>query len=295
MSSGDNGTGRLDEFRRTIVIDGLETQYFEVGRGEPLVLLHGGEFGGCAEFGWEYNISVLSEHFRVVAPDLLGFGGTAKVHDFVDGKARRLWHLVRFCKELNIERAVFVGNSMGGALLLNDAAAPEPQLPATKIVSLCGGGPLEKNDSVAALFDYDGSVEGMCRLLDGLFEGEYWRTDLEYLRRRHTASIAPGAWEAVAAARFRRPTAEAEEKSLRATTYTSIDVPVLIVEGGCDKLKPPGWAKDLANEIPGAASAVIEMAGHCPQIEQPDAFHELLLAFHRPTLLARDEPKKAER
>jgi len=286
VSSGDNATGRLDEFRRTIVIDGLETQYFEAGRGEPLVLLHGGEFGASAEFGWEYNISTLSEHFRVVAPDLLGFGGTAKVHDFVDGKARRLWHLVRFCEELNIERAVFVGNSMGGALLLNDAAAPEPQLPATKIVSLCGGGPLEKNDSVAALFDYDGSVEGMRRLLDGLFEGDYWRTDLEYLRRRHTASIAPGAWEAVAAARFRRPTAEAEEKSLRATTYKSIDVPVLIVEGGRDKLKPPGWAKDLANEIPDATSAVIELAGHCPQIEQPDAFHELLLAFHRPTLLA---------
>lgn len=294
MSSADVATGRLDVFRRTIVIDGLETQYFEAGAGEPLVLLHGGEFGSCAEFAWEYNISALSEHFRVVAPDLLGFGGTAKVHDFVDGKGRRLWHLVRLCEELNIERAVFVGNSMGGALLLNDAAAPEPQLPATKIVSLCGGGPLEKNDSVAALFDYDGSVDGMRRLLDGLFEGKNWRTDIEYLRRRHAASIAPGAWEAIAAARFRRPNAEAEEKPLLAATYESIDVPVLIVEGGRDKLKPRGWAKGLANDIPGATSAVIELAGHCPQIEQPGAFHELLLAFHRSTLLAGDEPKKAD-
>ena len=62
-------------------------------------------------------------------------------------------------------------------------------------------------------------------------------------------------------------------------TYDSVAVPVLIIEGGRDKLKPAGWAKEFANDIPGATSAVIEIAGHCPQIEQPDDFHRLLMAF----------------
>jgi pimeloyl-ACP methyl ester carboxylesterase len=270
---------QLGRFRRETVVDGLETQYFEAGEGEPLVLLHGGEFSACAEFGWEYNIAELSKTFRVIAPDLLGFGRTAKVYDFVDGKARRLRHLVRFCEERGIDEAVFVGNSMGGALLLNDAATSRPQLPASKIVSICGGGPLEKNASVNALFDYDGSIDGMRRLLDGLFEGEYWRSDATYLERRHAASIAPGAWEAVAAARFRRPTRVDNDRPVQVPTYSAVSVPVLIVEGGRDKLKPSGWAKDLEKAIPGARSAVIDRAGHCPQIEQPDEFHGLLREF----------------
>jgi 2-hydroxymuconate-semialdehyde hydrolase len=275
----ENRSDRLAPYRRHTTIDGLETQYFEAGAGEPLVLLHGGEFSACAEFGWENNIEELSNHFRVIAPDCLGFGGTAKVHDFVDGKARRLRHMARFCEEMGVNRGLFVGNSMGGALLLNDAAAPQPQLPASKIISVCGGGPLETNDSVAALFDYDGSLQDMQRLLDGLFDGEYWRTDPHYVQRRHTASIAPGAWEAIAAARFRRPAAGTEPKAGQLPTYDSISVPVLIVEGGRDKLKPPGWAKEFEKDIPGATSAVIDIAGHCPQIEQPDDFHKLLLAF----------------
>lgn len=279
MPTSEGASGSIEEFRREILIDGLVTQYYEAGSGEPLVLLHGGEFSASAEFGWEENISALAEHFRVIAPDLLGFGGTAKVYDFVDGKGRRLQHAARFCEQVGVDRAVFAGNSMGGAMLLNDAASPHPSLPASKIISVCGGGPLEKNDSVAALFDYDGSLDGMRALLDGLFDGEYWRTDPEYLRRRHTASVVPGAWEAVAAARFRRPTAVAEAKAPAPVAYDAVDVPVLIIEGGCDKLKPRGWAKELEGDIPGATSAVIEEAGHCPQIERPEAFHDLLLAF----------------
>jgi pimeloyl-ACP methyl ester carboxylesterase len=52
-----------------------------------------------------------------------------------------------------------------------------------------------------------------------------------------------------------------------------------VVEGGCDKLLPPGWAKEIADQIPGGRSAVVEVAGHCPQIEQPPIVNELLLKF----------------
>jgi pimeloyl-ACP methyl ester carboxylesterase len=52
-----------------------------------------------------------------------------------------------------------------------------------------------------------------------------------------------------------------------------------VVEGGSDKLLPPGWAKEIADQIAGARSAVVEEAGHCPQIEQSAIVNELLLEF----------------
>jgi pimeloyl-ACP methyl ester carboxylesterase len=56
-------------------------------------------------------------------------------------------------------------------------------------------------------------------------------------------------------------------------------VPTLILEGAGDKLLPPGWAADIAGRIAGARSAVVDEAGHCPQIERPEAVNELLLEF----------------
>jgi pimeloyl-ACP methyl ester carboxylesterase len=56
-------------------------------------------------------------------------------------------------------------------------------------------------------------------------------------------------------------------------------VPVLVVEGGNDKLLPAGWAAQIAKQIDGARSAVVDNAGHCPQIEQSSTVNELLLDF----------------
>jgi 2-hydroxymuconate-semialdehyde hydrolase len=263
-----------------VTVDSLSTHYLEAGSGEPLLLLHGGEFGGSAELGWERNIDELAKHFRVIAPDWLGYGQSAKVHDFVLGTRKMLLHLGRFCEALGITEATFVGNSIAGSLLLSDAASDTPVLPAKKIVSVCGGGKINRNEHVDALFDYDGSVESMRQLLVALFHGEQWNDDPAYLARRHEISLEPGAWEAVASARFRRPTAPARTSS-SAPSYEGIKIPTLIIEGQYDKLKPAGWAAEAAAPIPDARVVVIEDAGHCPQIEQPDRFHEVLLDFLR--------------
>ena len=50
-----------------------------------------------------------------------------------------------------------------------------------------------------------------------------------------------------------------------------------MVEGAGDKLLPAGWAAEIAGQITGARSAVIDNAGHCPQIEQPEALTDLVL------------------
>src|SRR6201997_716459 len=107
--------------RRTKLVDGLVTSYLEAGQGDPLVLLHGGEFGASAEIGWEHNISALAANHRVLAPDMLGFGQSAKVLDFNDGRGMRIRHVARLCAELGVDSVHFVGNSMGAINLLVDA------------------------------------------------------------------------------------------------------------------------------------------------------------------------------
>ena len=104
-------------------MDGLVTAYLEAGQGDPVVLLHGGEFGVSAELGWEHTIAALATNHRVLAPDMLGFGGSAKVIDFNDGRGMRIRHIARFCETLGVESAHFVGNSMGAVNLFVDTTS----------------------------------------------------------------------------------------------------------------------------------------------------------------------------
>ena len=265
--------------RKTIEVDGLATSYLEAGHGDPVVLLHGGEYGATAELGWERNIAALAAHHRVLAPDMLGFGNSAKVVDFNDGRGMRIRHVARFCTELGIESAHFVGNSMGAINLLVDATSDAPILPMRAMVAICGGGDIQRNSHVDALYDYDATLPGMRRIVEALFYDPSFPADADYVRRRYESSIAPGAWESMAAARFRRPGLAPPSTPSSARPYERISVPTLVVEGARDKLLPTGWAAQIAEQIPAARSAVIPDAGHCPQIEQPLAVNELLLEF----------------
>lgn len=120
---------------------------------------------------------------------------------------------------------------------------------------------------------------GVRRIVAALFRDPSYPADDDYVRRRYESSVAPGAWEAVAAARFRRPGSEPPSGPRTDLPYERIAVPTLVVEGGDDKLKPKGWAEEIAERIPGGRSTVIERAGHCPQIEQAEIVNDLLLDF----------------
>ncbi len=265
--------------RKELVVDGLITSYLEAGSGDPVILLHGGEFGVSAEIGWERTLPALADRYRVLAPDMLGFGGSAKVIDFNDGRGMRIRHIARFCDELGIESAHFAGNSMGAINLLTDATSESPVLPMRSLVAICGGGEIQRNQYMEALYDYDATVPAMRRIVEALFHDRCYPADDDYVARRFESSIAPGAWEALAAARFRRPGAESPPAPSSKRAYQRVTVPALVIEGGCDKLLPPGWAKQIADQMPQARWAVVDAAGHCPQIEQPAIVNELLLEF----------------
>jgi pimeloyl-ACP methyl ester carboxylesterase len=265
--------------RKTVDVDGLVTGYLEAGQGDPVVLLHGGEFGASADLGWELTIGALGTRYRVLAPDMLGYGHSAKVVDFVDGRGLRIRHVARFCHVMGVDSAHFVGNSMGAVNLLADMTSDAPVLPVRSVALICGGGAINRNEHADALYEYDASLEGMRRIVTALFFDPSYPDDDEYVARRHASSTAPGAWEAIASARFRRPGATPPATPSTERAYARIAVPTLVVEGGGDKLLPPGWAADIASRIAGARSAVVDAAGHCPQLERPEAVNELLLQF----------------
>jgi pimeloyl-ACP methyl ester carboxylesterase len=269
----------MEIHRKTIPVDGLATSYLEAGDGEPVVLLHGGEFGAGAELGWERNIAALAARYRVVAPDQLGYGQSAKVIDFVDGRGMRIRHVARFCEALGIDSAHFVGNSMGAINLLTDATAETSLLPVRTLVIICGGGEIQQNQYFEALQQYDATMPAMRRIVEALFHDPAYPADDDYVGRRYESSIAPGAWEAIAAARFRRPGAVPSSTPSSTRAYERIGVPTLVVEGGDDKLLPSGWAAQIAKQIDSACSAVVDKAGHCPQIEQYAAINQLVLDF----------------
>jgi 3-oxoadipate enol-lactonase len=101
----------------TAHLNGLRFHYLDEGTGPPLLLLHG--LGSTAR-DWEFQFHVYSKHFRVIAPDLRGFGATQKKGPYrIDQFAKDAWALLA---QLGIDEFSLVGYSMGGAVALEMAA-----------------------------------------------------------------------------------------------------------------------------------------------------------------------------
>lgn len=263
------------------MVDGVRTHYIEAGNGPTVVLLHSGEFGGCAELSWERNIEALSEHFRILAPDFLGFGRTDKLRDFIAHGVRMMSHMARFLEVMCIDEADFVGNSMSGRLLCRVASEDHVIWPVRRMVVASGGGYEPDNEARRTLQDYDATRESMKRILQVLFHDPRWWDDETYLERRYELSIIPGAWEVAAAARFKSPAVPPRPQFGRPdkVPYEKITVPTLFVAGNDDTLLLPGYADELAQRAPRGEVLVIDNCAHCPNIEQAELFNRAVIDF----------------
>lgn len=266
---------------RTLVVDEIRTRVLEAGGGEPLVLLHGGAPGDCAEASWERNIAALADRFRVVAPDWLGFGGTDKIREFPDFMTRMVRHLGRVLDVLGIELADFAGLSMGGTLLVRSAAGVLPGLPVRRMVLVSGGGFSPDNEARRLVQAYDGTFAAMRELLRAVHHDPAFAEDDEFVRRRHEWSLVPGAWEWSASLALRSPAAPAAAPFGRAdaTPYERVAVPTLVTAGADDPLRERGYAAELARRIPAARAIVFERCGHVPNLEHAERWNEEVKAF----------------
>lgn len=269
-----------DDIRSRIVHVGpIETHYLEAGSGPHLVLLHGGEYGASAEVTWGTAIPALAERFHVIAPDMLGFGQTAKIYSFSDPAGLRIAHLGHLLSRIGVQEAYFVGNSAGGGTLLRASVMTPLSLPMTKMVTICGNAGIFKTVSQADLENYDPKPENMRRLLALLFHDERWITD-EVVERRYQNSVMPGAWEALSAARLRRPGYErGSSTDAFISKLSRVTVPLLIMACEHDPLNQPDWAERLQEIVPGSKIHKFRRSAHEPQIEEQDTFHRVLTEF----------------
>src|SRR6185436_8066499 len=211
--AGAEGEGESDGLMREgkyISVDGVRTHYFEAGeshrgRQPTILLLHSAEYGGAAEFSWEFNLQALGRHYHVLAPDHLGFGLTDKIFDFNGQFDRRIAHIRRFIEVTGVGPVHVMGSSMSGGLSLTVAARKEPDWSLLSVVCCSGGGDAPNNDQRKVINTYDGSREHMRRILEVMFIDPKWPTDEAYLDRRWEMALVPGAWEATSAARFKAP------------------------------------------------------------------------------------------
>jgi pimeloyl-ACP methyl ester carboxylesterase len=277
------------------VIDGIRTHYLEAGSGPNVILLHSGEFGACAELSWEYLMAGLARHYRVVAPDLLGFGETDKVYDFSRKAGRQLLHLSKLLETISASDGYFIGNSMGGTMLLRAAADPASHTMRIRgATAVSGGGLIAQNKFRDDMVSFDGSRDGVVRMLQAMFHDDVWWLDQDYVDRRHQLCSQPGAWEAVAAARLRNPytSTRAADPTIDPIEYERIDVPVQVIAGSRDRLREPGYGTAICRRIKDATCRVIPDSGHCVNIEKPAEVLALLSPQIR-RVLAPAEPGPA--
>jgi pimeloyl-ACP methyl ester carboxylesterase len=95
---------------------GVKIRYVDVGRGEPVVLVHGFSSSLDANWGTTRIIDTLSKDFRVVALDCRGHGKSDKPHDASKYGNEMIEDIARLMDHLNIPKAHIVGYSMGGAI-----------------------------------------------------------------------------------------------------------------------------------------------------------------------------------
>jgi len=98
-----------------VEVNGIRMHYNEIGKGEPLILIHGGLFD--ANFAWKSYYPILSQHFRVLAPDSRGHGKSTNPSMELSYKLM-CEDIVALIKELELDRPLIAGYSDGGQVAL---------------------------------------------------------------------------------------------------------------------------------------------------------------------------------
>jgi pimeloyl-ACP methyl ester carboxylesterase len=267
---------------RFVHVDDIRTHYLDAGDGAPLIMLHDGAWGASGEISWFLNFDALAKDYRVIAPDWLGFGATDKIHDFCGGRRRRLRHMTRFLETLDISSAAFAGCSMGATTLLQVASAHEEPWPIAAAIVVSGGGHVPLNDSRVQALSFDCTLESMRKVVSTLVHDQKLLDDRRFVETRFEQSIRPGAWEAIAAARFKSPISTPPDVPFGkpdTIAYEAISAPTLLVAGANDKLLLPGYAEEIAARIAGCELAVFQDCGHMPHMEYAERFNAIALDF----------------
>ena len=230
----------------------------------PLVCVHG---AGSSSVVWMEVVRRLSPQRRVIAPDLPGHGQSDRWHAPDDVSIAMYRDAVgTVCAQLEVERAILMGHSMG-ALIALDAAAAWPERVAGLI--LVNGGvrlPVAPEVFVKLTGDFTRFGKWLARVV--------WSpaTPRDVVERWGTLAFT--ADQEITLADFR-----AVERYDGAVAATRVRTPTLVLGGEDDLMTPPKLTRELASAITGARAVVVPEAGHMIVQEQPERFFAELESF----------------
>lgn len=270
--------GTNPEIGKSVVANGINTNYIEAGSGDPLILIHGSGPGVTAFANWNGVIPTLSERFHVYAPDMVGFGYTDCPEDIKDFTLD-FWvsHIIAFMDALGIAKARFIGNSYGGALSLA-VAARHPERVEKFVLMGAAGLKFEMSKGLEQVWGYQPSLENMRKLMETFAYRADLVTDV-IVQSRHEASIRPGAQENFSRLFPEPRQAKLDRLATPEADIEKIEAPALIVHGREDVIVPVEVAHRYSKLLKNSEMHVFGGCGHWTQIEKRDRFLEVVVPF----------------
>lgn len=254
-------------------IRGIKMGYEDTGAGMPLVLVHGHPFDRSM---WREQTAAFSPKYRIIAPDLRGYGESEAVADktMLEEFARDIEALL---DELKVENIVLCGLSMGGQILFEFYLLFPQRVRALILADTFAQ--LDDAERKQARYDTAERLlrEGMHDYAEEVLPKMIAPDTIEKQPKvaAHVLLMMRGASPKGAAAALRGRAERPDYTPL----LSQINIPTLIVVGSRDEFTPVADAKFMREKIPNSKISVIEDAGHMPNLEKPTEFNRVVEEF----------------
>ena len=270
-------TGENPEIGATADANGIKTNYLEAGKGDPVVLIHGSGPGVTSYANWRLVLPALAENFRVLAPDMVGFGFSERPANIEYGVQTWADQTVGLMDTLELPKAHLVGNSFGGAIALR-IATQHPDRVGKLVLMGSMGVPFPITEGLERVWGYEPSFENMRKVLD-VFAYSRDLVNDELAEVRYRGSIQPGFQESFAAM-FPAP----RQRWVEAMCTPEDDIRrlphrTLIVHGREDQVIPVQTSLRLMELIDNADLSVFSHCGHWSMIERTADFNRSVNEF----------------
>lgn len=255
----------------------IDTHYLDAGIGEPVVLLHGSGPGVSAWANWQLTLPELAREYRVLAPDIVGYGATSRPDEIRYSLQTWTDHVLGFLDALGLERVALIGNSLGGRIALELATGAPDRVSRMVLMGAPGVGMIP-TAGLAALRAYEPSMQAMRDLLTGYFAVDKSIITDDLVRIRYEASVEThDAYRAM----FFDPRHAGNDLGITEEQVRAIHTPALLVHGREDAVVPVDVAWTMVRLLPDADLHVFARSGHWTQIERAAEFNALVAGFLR--------------
>jgi 3-oxoadipate enol-lactonase len=233
------------------------------GKGAVLFLFHS-LLSDRASF--DAIVPKLSQSYRVIVPELPGFGGSQAVGGNIADVADRMAEAVR--DAASDDEVIVLGNGYGGFVALQ-MAIRHPKIAAKLILADCGAAFLESGREAFLNMAAASKAKGLSVITDvamrRLFAPEFQVQHPDLMRDRREAFLRTDPEV------FRAACAALAELDLR-PELAQVKIPVLVLVGEHDEATPPPMSRELAAGLPNARLKIIPGCAHVPQLQSPEVF-----------------------